>query len=84
MAAKDVHKLDHNTLEAMGIRAFEKLQSEQSLRIVIKDLGFSRGCKHDWLAVYRTYRWRALRAKPLKYSIDVPKGGTNRDQDHRC
>lgn len=61
----DRRKLDHETLEAIRIRAVEKVQAGQSPEVVIKALGFSRACIYEWLARYREGGWDALRARPI-------------------
>lgn len=66
MRNNDARKLDHETLEAIRIRAVEQVQSGESPETVIKALGFSRACIYNWLASYRAGGWHALRARPLK------------------
>ena len=63
--ANDGRKLDHQTLEAIRRRAVEQVQAGQSPEVVIRSLGFSRGCIYEWLARYRAGGWDALKAKPL-------------------
>ena len=65
MKKSDARKLDHKTLEAIRIRAVEQVQAGESPEVVIRALGFSRGCIYNWLAAYRSGGWHALQAKPL-------------------
>lgn len=65
MRTNDARKLDHQTLEAIRIRAVEQVQAGESPEEVIRALGFCRACIYNWLAQYRAGGWAALRAKPL-------------------
>jgi transposase len=65
MRKNDARKLDHQTLEAIRIRAVEQVQAGESPEDVIRALGFCRACIYNWLAQYRAGGWGALRAKPL-------------------
>jgi transposase len=62
---KDARQLDHKTLEEIRIRAVERVQAGESPETVIKALGFSRACIYNWLAMYRTGGWGALKARVL-------------------
>ncbi len=66
MRRRDARKLDHKTLEEIGIRAVEQVQAGESPEVVIKALGFSRSCIYTWLALYRAGGWSALKARVLK------------------
>ena len=65
MRTNDARKLDHQTLEAIRIRAVEQVQAGEGPEDVIRALGFCRACIYNWLAHYRAGGWAALRAKPL-------------------
>lgn len=65
MVKQDARKLDHNTLEAIRIRAVQQVQNGESPEVIIKALGFSRACIYNWLAAYRAGGVKALRAKKL-------------------
>jgi transposase len=59
----DARSLDHKTLEEIRIRAVERVQAGESPEAVVKALGFSRACIYNWLALYRTGGWGALKAR---------------------
>jgi transposase len=61
----DARKLDHKTLEAIRIRAVQRVQAGESPEVVIAALGFSRSCIYSWLAMYRAGGWSALKARAL-------------------
>ncbi|HWP93029.1 MAG TPA: helix-turn-helix domain-containing protein, partial [Thermodesulfobacteriota bacterium] len=65
MKRQDARTLDHKTLEAIRVRAVQRVQSGESPEVVIKALGFSRACIYNWLAAYRAGGWEALKAKRL-------------------
>lgn len=65
MKKQDARTLDHKTLEAIRVRAVQRVQSGESPEVVIKALGFSRACIYNWLAAYRAGGWEALKAKRL-------------------
>lgn len=65
MKRQDARKLDHKTLEAIRIRAVQRVQSGESPEVVINVLGFSRACIYNWLAAYRAAGWGALKAREL-------------------
>jgi transposase len=61
----DARKLDHKTLEEIRIRAVESVQAGESPEVVIRALGFTRACIYNWLAMYRSGGWGALKAKAI-------------------
>ncbi len=61
----DGRKLDHQTLEAIRIRAVKQVEAGESPEAVIKALGFTRACIYNWLAQYRESGLDGLRAKVL-------------------
>ena len=65
MKRQDARKLDHKTLEAIRVRAVQRVQSGESPEAVIGVLGFSRACIYNWLAAYRAAGWEALKARKL-------------------
>ena len=65
MKRQDARKLDHKTLEAIRVRAVQRVQSGESPEVVINVLGFSRACVYNWLAAYRAGGWEALKARKL-------------------
>ncbi|MGH9778358.1 MAG: IS630 family transposase [Candidatus Acidiferrales bacterium] len=65
MKRQDARKLDHNTLEAIRVRAVRQVQSGESPEVIIGALGFSRACIYNWLAAYRAAGWEALKARKL-------------------
>src|ERR671918_817384 len=65
MKQHDARKLDHNTLEAIRIRAVHQVQAGESPEVVIRALGFSRACIYNWLAAYRAGGWESLKARRL-------------------
>lgn len=65
MKKQDARTLDHKTLEAIRVRAVQRVQSGESPEVIIKALGFSRACIYNWLAAYRAGGWEALKAKRL-------------------
>ncbi|MGH8291682.1 MAG: helix-turn-helix domain-containing protein, partial [Steroidobacteraceae bacterium] len=50
MTRQDARKLDHATLEAIRIRAVQRVQAGESPEVVIGALGFSSRCIYNWLA----------------------------------
>ena len=62
---QDARKLDHKSLEAIRVRAVQRVQSGESPETVINVLGFSRACIYNWLAAYRAGGWEALKARKL-------------------
>lgn len=65
MEQHDARKLDHNTLEAIRIRAVQQVQGGESPEVVIRALGFSRACIYNWVAAYRAGGWESLKARKL-------------------
>ena len=61
MKKLDGRKLDSNTMEAIRIRAVQRVQDGESPEVVIKALGFARACIYSWLARYRAGGWHALK-----------------------
>lgn len=62
---QDARKLDHKTLEAMRLRAVQRVQDGESPEGVCQAFGVSRAAIYNWLAMYRAGGWHALRAKPI-------------------
>ena len=62
---QDARKLDHKTLEAIRVRAVQRVQSGESPEVVVNVLGFSRACIYNWLAAYRSGGWGSLKARKL-------------------
>ncbi len=65
MTRQDARTLDHATLEAIRIRAVQRVQAGESPEAVIGALGFSSRCIYSWLAMYRAGGWDALKAKRI-------------------
>src|ERR1035441_8145091 len=65
MKRRDARALDHKTLEEIRIRAVESVQAGESPEVVIRALGFTRACIYNWLAMYRSGGWGALKAKAI-------------------
>jgi transposase len=65
MKKLDGRKLSHKTLEEIRIRAVMQVQKGQSPEEVIAALGMSRSRIYNWLAVYRSGGWDALKSKKL-------------------
>src|SRR3974390_3498267 len=65
MRKDDARKLDHSTLEAMRIRAVQRVQDGESPELVARIFGVGRTAIYRWLADYRRGGWGALKAKPL-------------------
>lgn len=65
MRENDGRKLDHKTLEAIRIRAVERVEAGESPEVVIKALGMSRARIYEWLATYREGGYEALKSKRL-------------------
>ena len=63
MKEMDGRKLTHDVLTELRKRAVAMVQSGESPELVVKTLGFSRGCIYSWLALYRAGGWDALDAK---------------------
>lgn len=65
MRKTDGRKLDHQTLEVLRIRTVERVQAGESPEVLAKALGLRRSTIYNWLAMYRSGGWDALKAKPL-------------------
>jgi transposase len=65
MRQTDGRKLDHKTLEALRIRAVQRVMEGESPEVVIKALGMSRARIYEWLALHREGGFEALKAKPI-------------------
>lgn len=65
MRKNDGRKLDHKTLEAIRIRAVERVEAGESPEVVIQALGMSRARIYEWLAAHREGGYEALKAKKL-------------------
>jgi transposase len=61
----DGRKLDHQTLEAIRIRAVEQIQAGAHPEDVATSLGMRRSTVFAWLAKFREGGMEALRAKPV-------------------
>jgi len=60
-----LRKLDHKTLEALRVRAVQRVMDGESPEVVIKALGMSRARIYEWLAAYREGGFEALKAKQI-------------------
>ena len=65
MTRQDARKLDHATLEAIRMRAVQRVQAGESPELVIRTPGYSSRCIYSWLAMYRSGGWDALKAKRI-------------------
>jgi transposase len=61
----DGRKLDHQTLEAMRLRAVDAIESGVHPEDVAASLGMGRGTVYGWLARYRERGREALKARPV-------------------
>lgn len=61
----DGRKLDHNTLEAIRIRAVRQVEAGDRPDDIAASLGLSRSAVFSWAAAYRAGGLDALRAKPV-------------------
>src|SRR4051794_26141527 len=61
----DGRKLDHQTLEAMRLRAVDAVESGVHPEDVAASLGMGRGTVYGWLAKYREGGREALKARPV-------------------
>lgn len=59
----DARKIDRKALEAIRIRAVQRVQAGESPEAVIGALGFTRCCIYTWLSMYRAGGWDALKAR---------------------
>lgn len=65
MRDNDGRKLDHQTLEAIRIRAVEQIQAGVHPEDVAESLGMDRSTVFAWVAKFREGGVEALRAKPV-------------------
>lgn len=65
MRENDGRKLDHQTLEAMRLRAVDAVESGVHPEDVAVSLGMGRGTVYGWLAKYREGGREALKARPV-------------------
>jgi len=65
MSKDDARKLDHETLEALRMRAVRSVQAGESPEVVARSLRITSRAMYRWLATYRRGGWNALKAKPL-------------------
>ena len=65
MRDNDGRKLDHKTLEALRIRAVDRVGEGAHPEDVAAALGLHRKTVYDWLAKYREGGKDALRARPV-------------------
>ena len=65
MRENDGRKLDHQTLEAMRLRAVDAVESGVHPEDVAASLGMGRGTVYGWLAKYREGGRDALKARPV-------------------
>jgi len=59
----DARKIDRKALEAIRIRAVQKVHAGESPEVVIAALGFTRCCIYSWLSMYRAGGWDALKSR---------------------
>ncbi len=65
MRENDGRRLDHQTLEAMRMRAVDAVAAGVHPEDVAASLGMGRGTVYGWLAKYREGGKAALRARPV-------------------
>jgi transposase len=53
LLVKSCRKLDHQTLEDIGIRAIQALQAGMHPEDVVQAFGLGKRCIYNWLAAYR-------------------------------
>ena len=63
MKTDDGRKIDRKALEAIRIRAVQRVEAGESPEVVIKALGFTRTVIYEWLAKYREGGLDALRSR---------------------
>ena len=61
----DGRKLDHKTLEALRVRAVDRIEGGAHPERVAEALGINRSTVYGWLAKYREGGVEALRARPV-------------------
>ena len=66
MTKRDGRAFDHKTLEAIRIRAVQRIEEDgETPSEVMRALGFGRTVVYNWLAKYRTGGLAALRSLPI-------------------
>ncbi len=65
MRANDGRKLDHRTLEALRLRAVDRVEEGADPREVARSLGMHEHTVYGWVAVARAGGREALKAKPI-------------------
>ena len=60
METEDGRKIDRKALEAIRIRAVQRVEAGESPEVIIKALGFTRTVIYQWLAKYREGGFDAL------------------------
>ena len=66
MTKRDGRAFDHKTLEAIRIRAVQRIEEDgETPSEVMRALGFARTVVYNWLAKYRTGGLAALRSLPI-------------------
>jgi len=63
--ARDGRTLSHATLEALRLRAFERVEAGESITNVARTLGFDRAVVGRWISKARKHGVEALHAKPI-------------------
>lgn len=64
MRKDDARQLDHKTLEALRMRAVNRVQCGESPETVSKAIGINRTTIYEWLAKYRDGGWDSLKSRP--------------------
>jgi transposase-like protein len=65
MRANDGRKLDHGTLEALRLRAVDRVEQGADPREVARTLGMHEQTVYGWVATARAGGREALKAKPI-------------------
>jgi transposase len=60
-----VRKPEKKNLEAIRIRAVRRVLKGENAGVVIRSLGFSRGCIYEWLKKFRLGGWAALNSQQI-------------------
>ena len=63
MKNSDGRKIDRKALEAIRIRAVQRVEAGESPEVVIKALGFTRSQIYEWIAKYRNGGIEALKSR---------------------